>query len=119
MWLGTEKHFGFKWPQEPVLALRVHFFYDLERANVLKFEEKTTKLKRTLSNWKRRKLTLIGKINFVKSLRLSKVIYCASLLPMPKGLAEKINKIIFHFIWDNKPAKIKRKTIIADKRHGG
>ena len=38
---------------------------------------------------------------------------------MPKGLAEKINKIIFHFIWDNKPAKLKRNTIIADKRHGG
>ena len=38
---------------------------------------------------------------------------------MPRGLAEKINKIIFHFIWDNKPVKIKRKTIIADKRHSG
>ena len=38
---------------------------------------------------------------------------------MPKGLAEKIDKIIFHFIWNNKPEKIERKTIIADKRHGG
>ena len=124
MWLGTwknrtEKPFGFKWPQEPVLALGVYFSYDLERANVLNFEEKLIELERTLNNWKRRKLTLIGKINIVKTLGLSKLIYSASLLPMPKGFAEKINKIIFHFIWDNKPAKIKRKTIIAEKRHGG
>ena len=37
---------------------------------------------------------------------------------MLKGIAEKINKIILHFIWENKPANIKGKTIIADKRHG-
>ena len=115
----TEKPFGFKWPQEPLLVLGVHFSYDLERANVLNFEEKITELERTLNNWKRRKLTLISKINIVKTLGLSKLVYCALLLPMPKGLAKKINKIIFHFIWDNKPAKVKRKTVIADKRHGG
>lgn len=107
MWLGTwknrtEKPFGFKWPQVPVLALGVHFSYDLKRANVLNFKEKTTELERTPNNWKRKKkLTLIGKINIVKSLGLSKLIYCASLMPMPKGLAEKINKITFHFVWDN------------------
>ena len=121
MWLGawknrTEKPFGFKWPHEPVLALGVYFSYDLERANVLNFEEKITTLEKTLNNWKRRKLTLIGKINIVKTLGLSKLIYSASLLSIPKGLAEKINKIIFNFIWDNKPAKIKRKTIIAVKK---
>ena len=75
MWLGTwknrtEKPFEFKWPQEPVLALGVHFFYDLERANVLNFEEKITELERTLNNWKRRKLILIGKINIVETLGL-------------------------------------------------
>ena len=124
MWLGawknrTEKPFGFKWPHEPVLALGVYFSYDLERANVLNFEEKITTLEKTLNNWKQRKLTLIGKINIVKTLRLSKLIYSASLLSIPKGLIEKINKIIFNFIWDNKPAKIKRKTIIAEKKCGG
>ena len=124
MWLGawknrTEKPFGFKWPHEPILALGVYFSYDLERANVLNFEEKITTLEKTLNNWKQRKLTLMGKINIVKTLGLSKLIYSASLLSIPKGLIEKINKIIFNFIWDNKPAKIKRKTIIAEKKCGG
>ena len=74
---------------------------------------------KTLNSWKRRKLTLIGKIHIVKTLRLSKLIYSASVLEMSKHTVERINKIIFNFLWDGKPAKIKKKTIIAEKRHGG
>ena len=57
----------------------------------------------------------MGEKNIVKTLGLSKLIYSASLSSIPKGLVEKINKIIFNFIWDNKPAKIKRKTILVRK----
>ena len=33
---------------------------------------------------------------------------------------KEINSFTFSFIWNNKPAKIKKKsTLIADKRHGG
>ena len=68
MWLGTwksrkEKPFGFKWPRDPVLALGVHFSYDSERAKKLNLEDKIATLEKTLNNWKRRKLTLIGKIH--------------------------------------------------------
>ena len=59
------------------------------RANVLNFEEKITTLEKTVSNWKRRKLTLMGKINIVKTLGSSKLIYSAFLLSIPKGLVEK------------------------------
>ena len=52
-------------------------------------------------------------------LGLAKLIYSTSLLSIPKHLIDSINKIIFDFIWDGKTAKIKRKTIIAEKRHGG
>ena len=43
---------GFKWPQEPVYALGIHFSYDLKQANTLNFEEKVCSLEKTLSNWK-------------------------------------------------------------------
>ena len=60
MWLGTWKNrtetpFGLKWLQEPVLALGVRFSYDLERANVLNFKEKTTELEKTLNNLRQEK----------------------------------------------------------------
>ena len=50
---------------------------------------------------------------------LAKLIYSTSLLPIPKHLIDSINKIIFDFIWDGKTPKIKRKTIIAEKKYGG
>ena len=82
LWLGCwrsrkDKPFGFKWPQEPVYALGIHFSYDLKQANTLNFEEKVCALEKTLNNWKKRKLTLIDKINIVKTLGLSKLIYCS------------------------------------------
>ena len=36
-----------------------------------------------------------------------------------KPLIDSINKIIFRFIWEGKPSKIKRKTIIAEKKRSG
>ena len=124
MWLGTwknrkEKPFGFKWPDDPVLALGISFTYDSERAWMLNLEEKIDKLEKTLSCWKRRNLTLMIKINIVKTLGLSKLIYSASVLTMSRRTVERINRIIFNFIWDGKPAKIKKKTIIAERKYGG
>ena len=69
--------------------------------------------------WQKRKLTLYGKINIVKTLGLSKLIFNASVLHMPDHFIEQINKITFNFIWDGKPSKIKRTTIIGKKKDGG
>ena len=55
----------------------------------------------------------------MKTLGLSKLIHSASVLAMSKHTVERINKIIFNFLCDGKPAKIKKKTIIAEKKHGG
>ena len=51
LWLGCwrsrkDKPFGFKWPQEPVYALGIHFSYDLKQANTLNFEEKVCSLEK-------------------------------------------------------------------------
>ena len=124
MWLGSwrnrnDKPFGFKWPQDSVHALGVHFSYDPLLTDKLNFEEKICTLEQTLQCWKRRKLTLLGKINIVKALGLAKLIYSTSLLTISKPLIDRINKIIFNFIWDGKTPKIKKKTIIAEIKHGG
>ena len=112
MWLGSwrnrsEKPFGFKWPHNSIYALGVHFSYDPVLANKLDFEEKVYNLEQTLHSWKRRNLTLIGRINIVKTLVLAKLIYSTSLLTTSKPLIDSINKIIFRFIWEGKPPKIK------------
>ena len=117
MWLGswrncTEKPFGFKWPQNSVYALGVHFSYDPVLANKLNFEEKVYNLEQTLHSWKRRNLTLIGKINIVKTLGLAKLVYSTSLLTISKPLINSINKIIFIVLFG-------KKMIITERKRGG
>ena len=76
-------------PQEPVYALVYTPVYTLflrleaAQVNTLNFEEKLCSLekkKKTTQQLGKRNLTLIGKINNVKILRLFKLIYCSSLL---------------------------------------
>ena len=74
------------------------------------------KLEKTLLTWEKRKLQLYGRINIVKTLGLSKLIFNASVLHILDHFMEEINKIIFNSIWDDKPSKIKRTTIIAEKK---
>ena len=62
---------------------------------------------------------LLGKINISKTLDLSKLIYNTSVLVMPEQLIKEINSIIFKFTWDEKPSKIKKSTIIGERKHGG
>ena len=116
MWLGSwrncnETPFGFKWPHNSIYALGVHFSYDPVLANKLNFEEKVYNLEQTLHSWKRRHLTLIGRINIVKTLGLAKLVYSTSLLTIPKPLIDTINKIIFSFISEGKTPKLREKRL--------
>ena len=124
MWLGqwkerTDTPFGFKWPKEPISALGIFFSYNQASADSLNFGEKIKILEKTLKIWKRRNLTLYGRINIVKTLGLSKLIYAASVLAVPDHFIQEINKIIFNFIWEGKRPKIKKSTIIGEKKDGG
>ena len=97
--------FGFKWPKEPVNALGVFFSRNQESANRLNFDEKIRHLEKTLITWQRRNLTLYGKKNIVKTLGISKLIYSASVLPVPDHYIQEINKLTFNFIWAGNPLK--------------
>ena len=40
-------------------------------------------------------------------------------MEMPPQFAEEVNRMIFDFAWNHKPAKIKRSTLIKSKKEGG
>ena len=100
--------------KESVFVLGIHFSNCKRTWDKLNFYDKLDALENTLNNWKRWKLTLLGNTNIVKSLGLSKLIFIASVLPVPEKFFDQVNKITFNFIWDNKMAKIKRNTIIGE-----
>ena len=58
--------------------------------------------------WQIRNLTLIGKINILKSLLISKIIHILLSLPSPSDETfEEIENIFFKFLWNGKPHKFK------------
>ena len=74
----------------------------------------------TLLNWKKQKLTPFGKICVVKTFVLSKLNHLFVSLPTPEDkLIDRINKIIFNFIWDDKPDKVSRKQCVQPYFKGG
>ena len=89
MWLGKWKNrddtpFNVMWSKDSVFAPGIHFSNSEKVSGKLNFYEKLDVLQKTLNNWKRWKLTLLGRVNIVKFVGLSKLIYNASVLPVPK-----------------------------------
>ena len=70
------------------------------------------------NSWKRRNLTLFGKIAIIKSLIVPKVLYPAHFLLLPEGCIKRLENLMYSFIW-NSADKIKINTLIADIDDGG
>ena len=55
----------------------------------------------------------------MKTLALSKLVFICSIMNTPEDFSKEVNKITFDFIWDHKPDKIKKTTLIKQKTAGG
>ena len=86
------------------------FLHKRTHAEELNFGAKVRELEQTFKHLEKKKTNPLWK---------KTLIYNASVLNVPKQYVEQINKITFNFIWDSKPAKIKRSTIIGERRKGG
>ena len=85
---------------------------------IINWDDKILKLKQTLSNWKMRNLTMIGKISIIKTLGVSKLVFSAQNTSIPEGKVSEINSILFKSLWPNKK-RPKRKTLILPMEEGG
>ena len=55
----------------------------------------------------------------VKTMAISKLTFVCSVLSTPATFAVEVNKLIFDFIWKYKIPKIKKSTLVKDKKNGG
>ena len=101
-----------------VKILEVYFTYDRCLRRKLNFDEITKTIKDKLRIWKWRDLTIIGRIQLVKTFIIPTFLYRASLICMDKEFVNKVNKIIFDFIWKGKD-KVKRHVLVGDIEDGG
>ena len=86
--------------------------YDRPLRRKLNFDEITKTIK---DKW--RDLTIIGRIQLVKTVIIPTFLYRASLICMDKEFVNEVNKIIFDFIWKGKD-KVKRRVLVGDIEGG-
>ena len=63
-------------------------------------------------------MTLIGKIQLVKTFVMPKFMYRASLISFDKDIIKSINPVTFNFVWRGKD-KIKALALISEYEDGG
>ena len=116
---GASLNIGLGNTTKPLKTLGIFFSYDKTEAYKLNFESILDQLKKkTLNLWKWRNLTILGKIQILKTFAISKFLYPASQLSFPKDLIKRANKIIYDFLW-NGVDKVKRNALINDIEDGG
>ena len=108
-----------KWPESKVKTLGLWLSVEPEIAALLNYDEKVEKIRKILSCWKYRRLTLLGRIPVLKSLASSQIVYLLSSLPSNYNALNQINKLFYQFLWNGKGDKIKRKIMINDYCDGG
>ena len=69
--------------------------------------------------WRSRSLSIKGKITIIKTLIIPQIHFLFSMIFIPENILKKIDTMLFDFLWNSKPAKIKRTTIIAPVSEGG
>ena len=70
--------------------------------------------------WTKRNLTIfVGKVLIIKSLIIPIFTYVASACVVPEKYRKEIDSKCFKFIWNNKPDKVKRNTVVGNLGNGG
>ena len=125
LWLGCFKDrqtnctlCNIKWPVQPIRCLGIYVGNDQIQRQSLNWSEKVVKIKKLVQSWKRRNLTLFGKITIIKQLAMPTILFSASMLPVPEGIIKELNTVFYNFIWGKKD-KIKRSVLINDIKCGG
>ena len=123
IWLGSLKGYpdifeGIKFTCKAIRILGVYVGHDKEQCHEENWLNKINRIKNSIHVWKRRKLTIYGKILLLKTMALSKIVYSMSLLYVPTEIIREISKCLHSFLW-NKVDRIKRNTLISDYTDGG
>ena len=110
----------FFWTSDKATTLGITFTNNLYETIELNYQKKVNEFNNCLDKWGKYKLSLIGKIAVIKTFAIPKIIYPLTVLELPNnGIIKAIKTKMFNFLWDGKPDKIKRETIVQSYEDGG
>ena len=109
----------FKWVTK-LKVLGVYFANNENEVYEENFGKRLQEVEAIVQQWKRRHLTIKGKIILVKTLMLSKFTHLFTALPKPKDeFIRNLNQELFAFVWGGKIDKIKRSNLYQPYEKGG
>lgn len=102
---------------QPFKILGCEFNLDLDP--MITLNGPIQKFENTLTLWKKSSLSLTGKVVVVKSYALPILNFQAAVVPIPPSIVERIEKLIWNFLWDPNKAKVNKETCNLPKSQGG
>ena len=123
IWMGCwrkrkTKPLHIKWPDGCIKICGIYISYDKTTAAKLNLVGPTEKLRKSFNFWKMRDLTLHGKVQVIKTLGISRLLYVINLTNPHTALLKQLEQQLFSFLWKG-PEKIPRKTMIGSVAEGG
>jgi exonuclease III len=106
-WVPEFKYLGIFFSNVPV---------EMEYKN---FRHRLDNMKNLLQIWLQRDLSLKGKVTILKTLAMSQLVYPLSMLKAPGWVVDEAESYFYKFLWNGKPDKVSRKTVIQNIEDGG
>ena len=73
-----------------------------QNAKQLNIEKQLLKSEKIMNSWKKRNITMVGRIMIVKSLIIPNITYVASVTNIDIEYVSKFKTMIYKFIWNDK-----------------
>ena len=100
-----------------IKILGVYFTYNESQRKKLNFAEILKSIKEKLQMWKGRDLTILGRIQIVKTFVMPLFMYRASLICVHRDIVVEVNRSLCQFIWKGKD-KVQRLSLISELEKG-
>ena len=114
------KNLKINWVEKSTRVLGIHITKDPKSLIDINYDGLIERIAARLQNWKRRNLSLLGRINIIKCLGISQVIFLFSTLGSPgTEYLKSLEQLLFSFIWGKGNDRIKRDTLIGPCDMGG
>lgn len=100
-------------------TLGVWFSHNIKEIVKLNFEDRLKKMNILINIWSSRNLSWKGKITIIKSQLVPQFQHLLSLLFIPNYMIKALDTLLLNFLWNKKPARIKKETICDSLENGG
>ena len=100
-------------------SLGITYYDNIDTIIEENYVSKLNDLEKTISSWRKRNLTIMGKNTVIKTLIVPKINFLVSNLYTPGWFVDQAQTLIQNFLWNDKKPKIKMKTIYGTTDDGG